>query len=447
MVASPHLPIADKHIINRESSMYLNGLNLQPLRPLGALEKLFWLANQNRPTHFAMAAEIEGATSPEQWQQALAVIAKRLPVLAGSIVIDSQGQPGFLQRPDLSLPLDIVDGKSTRWTDTIAKHMALPFDSAKSGLLRVTLLHEARRATIVASVHHSVADALSLALIIQSLVRIVAGKSANLSFLANPVEYSVFAKGATVNIATHPTEDAEPVVAKLPLPYRQPSGTPTVTSLRLSEKQSKSLTLRARIEGVSVHAVLSAAVSMATGELDPELASHGLRVMSPIDVRRRLSIPTDAVGVVISGTVSEDCGPATSLWDRARHFSRQLDKSKNADGVAFAVNAIGGAMAEIDSVDNAAMLMKMGFGSEILLSNLGVLDWSTSYGPLTLSALWGPAMTLGFEGEQTVGVLTLGSRLHLLHTSYAPVAGLLDRVTSLLDAATGADQVKQTKAA
>ena len=29
-------------------------------RPLGALEKLFWLADQNRPVHFAIAAEVEG---------------------------------------------------------------------------------------------------------------------------------------------------------------------------------------------------------------------------------------------------------------------------------------------------------------------------------------------------------------------------------------------------
>jgi hypothetical protein len=40
-------------------------------RPLGTLEKLFWLADQNRPTHFAIAAEVGGSTRIEQWQDAL----------------------------------------------------------------------------------------------------------------------------------------------------------------------------------------------------------------------------------------------------------------------------------------------------------------------------------------------------------------------------------------
>ena len=40
-------------------------------RPLGALEKLFWFINQNRPTHFAIAAEVGGSTRVKQWQDAL----------------------------------------------------------------------------------------------------------------------------------------------------------------------------------------------------------------------------------------------------------------------------------------------------------------------------------------------------------------------------------------
>ena len=32
-------------------------------RPQRALEKLFWLADQNRPVHFATAAEVDGRIS------------------------------------------------------------------------------------------------------------------------------------------------------------------------------------------------------------------------------------------------------------------------------------------------------------------------------------------------------------------------------------------------
>ena len=41
-------------------------------RPLGALEKLFWLVDQNRPTHFAIAAEVGGST---RLHYAIAVVA------------------------------------------------------------------------------------------------------------------------------------------------------------------------------------------------------------------------------------------------------------------------------------------------------------------------------------------------------------------------------------
>jgi hypothetical protein len=41
-------------------------------RPLGALEKLFWLVDQNRPTHFAIAAEVGGSM---RLHYAIAVVA------------------------------------------------------------------------------------------------------------------------------------------------------------------------------------------------------------------------------------------------------------------------------------------------------------------------------------------------------------------------------------
>ena len=58
-------------------------------RPLGALEKLFWLADQNRPTHFAIAAEVDGSTRIEQWHDALDRVCKR------SALIWSRMRPGL----------------------------------------------------------------------------------------------------------------------------------------------------------------------------------------------------------------------------------------------------------------------------------------------------------------------------------------------------------------
>jgi hypothetical protein len=41
---------------------------------------------------------------------------------------------------------------------------------------------------------------------------------------------------------------------------------------------------------------------------------------------------------------------------------------------------------------------------------------------------------MGFALAQTIGAITLGGQLHLLHTSYEPARGLLAETSSILDA-------------
>lgn len=69
------------------------------------------------------------------------------------------------------------------------------------------------------------------------------------------------------------------------------------------------------------------------------------------------------------------------------------------------------------------------------MTNLGVVDLPRTFGPLVLDAVWGPSISAGFIGEQVVGATTFVDRLHLLHTSYAPIIGLLDQMTAELTAA------------
>jgi hypothetical protein len=41
------------------------------LRPLGSFEEFFWLIDQNRPLHFALAAQVQGPTAVGRWRGAL----------------------------------------------------------------------------------------------------------------------------------------------------------------------------------------------------------------------------------------------------------------------------------------------------------------------------------------------------------------------------------------
>jgi hypothetical protein len=60
------------------------------LRPLGWLEHMFWLLDQNRPCHFAVTALLAGKASPDDWRKALDRVQKRHPLLSVCI----NGSPG-----------------------------------------------------------------------------------------------------------------------------------------------------------------------------------------------------------------------------------------------------------------------------------------------------------------------------------------------------------------
>jgi len=83
----------------------------------------------------------------------------------------------------------------------------------------------------------------------------------------------------------------------------------------------------------------------------------------------------------------------------------------------------------------AAQILEQGFPNELLLTNLGKLSVQFDTGNLRLKALWGPAVLMGFEGEQTVGVTTTNDSLCLLHTSFKPIPSLLPRAAQILQAA------------
>jgi hypothetical protein len=71
------------------------------------------------------------------------------------------------------------------------------------------------------------------------------------------------------------------------------------------------------------------------------------------------------------------------------------------------------------------------FASEVLLTNLGGLSFDRQFGPVTLKAMFGPAVVTGLEGQQTIGVATVNGALCLLQTSHTP-RGLLEKTQSVL---------------
>ena len=401
-------------------------------RPLGALEKMFWLADQNRPTHFAIAAEVGGSTRIEQWQDALDRVCRQSALIWSRIVPDQRGAPVFTPVAYGSIPLDVVKDAMSEWTAHVAGQLDQPFDTSRAPLLRATLLHGADRSVIILCVHHSVADGLALSFLMRDVLRVFAGEPVRLSTETASIEHLVAARRSTLAMpqaeATH--------TARPPMPYRPLDGsTPQVEAVRLTREATRSLRERARVERSTLHGALCAAVTAAASTLVPGWSDIPLRVLSPIDIRRRMLNSSEHIGLCVSAVILDDEGNPQDFWSLARSFSDRLEPAKSVEGISAMVGMVRDVASSVSTIQEAQEFFAQGFGAEIILTNLGAIEFKNTYGPLTLHALWGPSVHAGFAMGQTVGAVTVRDRLHLLHTSYGPAIGLLGEASSLLNAA------------
>jgi NRPS condensation-like uncharacterized protein len=401
-------------------------------RPLGTMEKLFWLADQNRPMHFAVVAEVGGSTRIEQWQDALDRVCRQSALIWSCIVPDERGAPVFSPVPYGSIPLHVVENAMSEWTAHVAGQLDQPFDASRAPLLRATLLHGADRSVIILCVHHSIADGLALSFLMRDVLRAFASEPVRLSTETASIEHLVAARRSTLAMpqaeATHTTRP--------PMPYRPLDGsTPRVEAVRLTRETTRGLRERARVERSTLHGALCAALTAAASTLVPGWSDVPLRVLSPIDVRRRMLNSSEHIALCVTAVILDDESSTQDFWSMARSFSDRLEPAKSVEGISALVAMVHDLGSPISTVQQAQEFLAQGFSAEILLTNLGAVEFKDTYGPLTLHALWGPSVHTGFAMGQTVGAVTVGDQLHLLHTSYEPASGLLDEASSLLNAA------------
>jgi len=68
----------------------------------------------------------------------------------------------------------------------------------------------------------------------------------------------------------------------------------------------------------------------------------------------------------------------------------------------------------------------------VIVTNLKQVQFDLLPGGLTVEAVWGPSVLMGYEGEHTLGTATYDGALHLVYTSHTPVAGLLKKVQTTI---------------
>jgi len=402
------------------------------IRPLGSLEHILWLLDQNRSCHFAMTAQIAGSTTPEHWREALDRLQARHPLLSVRIEGSPGSVPCFRQVDAAPIPLRIVDGDpKTHWEREVSEEIATPFDPNRAPLIRAVLIQGSQDTAFILVAHHSIADGLSLAYAIRDTLSALSGELLEPLALQPALEEMLGVAAGSAAFADDHEQPDDPPIGK-PSTYRPlDDARPVVKGLRLPRGLTTRLRDRARLEGTTVHGALCAAFVIAGRQVSAGWRDSALRILSPINIRPLLEVG-ESSGVFINAATSTFDRQATGFWELARDAKAAVAVGQTRDAVLASLSAIGEIVGKGAEIATAANLAADAFAREGVLTNLGVLNFENRFGDLKLESMWGPAVVTSMEGEQTIGVTTLNGSLCLTHTSHTPPEGLLEAMRSVL---------------
>jgi Condensation domain len=403
------------------------------IRYLGPSETYFWLSNQHSWKHFVVAGQISGETTTASWRTALDAVQQRHPLLRVCIDADDSGAPYFRLVPELRIPLRIVPGKALQgWEDEMETELSTPLPLKDALLVRAVLLHEANRATVSLTLHHSIADGLSVAFIVRDLLEALSGAPLEALPVPQPQE----------DLCPPPTVQSTALGAEEPKAPAPPSAPGTllkrdrshlrVRGLRLPTELSDRLRERSRREATTVHGALAAALVFAGRDIHRDWRKAPVRVISPVNNRTILGRGDDCALSIIFPAGSYNPKSPFQFWEIARAVREDLADMRTPGGVSAVFRGFDQLISGKPGVQGIAQFELQVCACEMMVSNLGVLPFEADFGALRLEALWGPSVLIGIEGEQMIGATTVRGAIHLLHSSYTPIESLLETTEQVL---------------
>ncbi len=408
---------------------HAHNVNLTKLRDLDAFEEFFWLIEQSVPVFHTVIAEVNGATTIEQWERALDAVEVRYPLLSASIRKLPGERPFFEKVPGVSMPLRIAPlTDSLVLEEEMENELQKPFGDGSGPLTRATLFHARDRAVVMFATHHSSLDGKSHLLLVQDVLAAVAGEDPGEQFevlpgigqllgLPAPADYVKKLAGRSVA----PEDGAGVEVFRV-----------RVQRLQLTMEETTVLLERAKKEQTTVHAALVAALTLAGKRYSDAWRVGPVRCMSPIDMRKTLGLP-DAAGLLLSlhqGPVPTTDG--ASFWDIARAVREDMLPAQTADGARHLLGVMSSRVAEEHnardlywSVLNGPLL------HELMVTNYAGYRVRSEYGDLRLETLFTGSSSV-MPALQKVSVLTVNGRLGMTLVARDVFPTLLEDVHDIL---------------
>lgn len=395
-------------------------------RLLSGYERISWLFDQSRCFHFALAADISGTATTQQWRLALDAVQRRHPLLSVGINGTDLYNPFFQHVPGMQIPLRVVDGNSLeRWESVLEAEMANPFQSNQVPLVRAVLIQQDHGAKFILAAHHAIADGISFSFLMRDLLSALNGET--LEALPMPVSLDTF---LAIKKNISPGSEQLTNISSV---QKIPQSTPTLTHLRLSQALTSQLVIRAREEGTTVHGALCAALSITEWKGTDRLKAKPVTILSPVSVRKTFGVDDDCVAFFITKIVAFDPDQYESFWELARFGKRELSDAKTVEAITADMVAQDQYFSGQDAV-GAAQIAEIAFNYDFVLTNIGTVNYDTDFGPFKLEAMYGPLILNGIKGGTTLSVVTVNGSLQLTSISRDAANIPLDGLKEVLEA-------------
>jgi NRPS condensation-like uncharacterized protein len=401
-------------------------------RLLGAFEKLLWMLDQHIPTHFVMAAEIEGRAELQDWHSAFLTLQQKHPLFSVSITADEHTGVRFNHLAHLPIPLRVVqDFQAEQFNAELEKELASAFTTAQSPLVRAVLLKEGNRSILIFSVHHAIGDGISLVLVFKDLLKSLNHEKIGLLPMPPAIDDILgLTTGDQDNRHRAAASFADQQTTKQ---ERMATVSPAVSRILFDQAFTESLLHYCRRENTTVYAALSAALIIAARQLYQDGSEKTIRFITPISIRETLNLPEGSSLCITNKFIVMAPTPTSDFWETARYIKAELAGTKSLEYIQAGTEAFRGlTFSDAFTVKAAATMMENEFDHEFIISNVGVTPYETEFGALKLDTIWGPMQFNGNPIEHSVGIATTNGKMAVTYASRAPLHGLLPLMKEIL---------------
>lgn len=361
------------------------------LRKLNRVEEAFTLSNESYPLCVGIVLRLGYAPVPDRLREAVDRLQDRHVLLRSRITTRRRRFVFERMGDDTRIPLNFVERRdSSHWEDVVEREINTYFDPSGPLVRLVHLSNDGPASELILVLHHAIMDGVSARLLLHELLSLCAGEA-----LPPPLSDRDQLSGHEF-----PTRFRGPALAVRLVPFmlRQtwegiryafqgikvsPAVSPhnRIIHIAFSPELTRRIAYRTQRDGLSLNAILSAALLLAVRRrLHPATSRSIMRAISFADLRPLLKPPPaeQVLGCMISMLrFAVPVGGETSVTEVASLLWRQMYRSGRS-GAPFLFATVS------KLVGRLSLLNRRNRMASTALSFLGKLELQPQYGSTRL---------------------------------------------------------------